>query len=700
MNTKHTFWSLLNTYDKIEVPIIQRDYAQGRETEEVTRLRDKFINNFLIESLISAQNIELDFVYGSILIDKEHGGSSSIFIPLDGQQRLTTLFLLHFFVALKEGTLHEIRKNLSSFTYETRPSAHDFCARLIERFEAKNIKNIKAEIQDTEWYSELWDNDPTVFGMLNMLDTFAKNEKLIQADHNLLERLINPKKEIISFYFIPLENFGLTENLYIRMNARGKLLTDFENFKSEFFKIINYNHDLLEIVKDKIEYQWVENLWQYRTKESYVVDSPFMYFLSFITEMLYFKNAEYRATNYESNFLDFKLLREIYSVEENLVFFIFAFDSVKILNKQSDKNILWKDNSTLQDVLAGVVKGRVDTNEFFILFSAINFFYSNKSDLHFDDFIRVVRNLTNNTNDNSRREWPRLLESIQKLITQKNVYNHLLNLNDKELTGFDLDQRKEEKFKAELFNLYPDSKKSLFAAEDNANFSGNITNLLLSSFDIKDPDLKNLNFENVKIESFKQDTFNDTFKAYLEISKADFSLIWGDTLPTGLYYQTQESRLIFHSDYYKRPEVIKIAKEFSKVRNKIGLDDYIVTVQKAFVKNLLQNQSVLAEIREVQKQLYLYYIIHLRINKKDYSTFFKNGYSFGWLLKETKYKSIFTKGIAGCQFFPNSNPIFQTYKEQFRYNLGLNQKNALDEEILGIGNKRDPFSLLTVWANS
>ena len=39
-------------------------------------------------------------------------------LPLDGQQRLTTLWLLHWFVALKAGKLEEARKGLANFTYE------------------------------------------------------------------------------------------------------------------------------------------------------------------------------------------------------------------------------------------------------------------------------------------------------------------------------------------------------------------------------------------------------------------------------------------------------------------------------------------------------------------------------------------------------------------------------------------------------
>ena len=90
MSNKYTFWGLCNTYDKIEVPIIQRDYAQGRNTDDVLKLRNKFVNDYLIKSILKGENIELDFVYGSILIEKKNEVEQKIFIPLDGQQRLTT----------------------------------------------------------------------------------------------------------------------------------------------------------------------------------------------------------------------------------------------------------------------------------------------------------------------------------------------------------------------------------------------------------------------------------------------------------------------------------------------------------------------------------------------------------------------------------------------------------------------------------
>jgi hypothetical protein len=58
------FWQLLNK-QKIEIPIIQRDYAQGRKDKK--EIRDNFLNA-LYNSLNDSKAIRLDFIYGSIEI--------------------------------------------------------------------------------------------------------------------------------------------------------------------------------------------------------------------------------------------------------------------------------------------------------------------------------------------------------------------------------------------------------------------------------------------------------------------------------------------------------------------------------------------------------------------------------------------------------------------------------------------------------
>src|SRR5262245_28874604 len=69
--------------------------------------------------------LDLDFIYGSL------EGSPQAFCPLDGQQRLTTLFLLHWYLACKDGRSEGFqtfirRGQQSRFTYKVRPSSKEF----------------------------------------------------------------------------------------------------------------------------------------------------------------------------------------------------------------------------------------------------------------------------------------------------------------------------------------------------------------------------------------------------------------------------------------------------------------------------------------------------------------------------------------------------------------------------------------------
>src|SRR5690554_7272651 len=54
-----------------------------------------------------------------------------------------------------------------------------------------------------------------------------------QNDVNLYERITNTSEPYITFQFLDLHSFGLSDELYIKMNARGKSLTIFENFKAK-----------------------------------------------------------------------------------------------------------------------------------------------------------------------------------------------------------------------------------------------------------------------------------------------------------------------------------------------------------------------------------------------------------------------------------------------------------------------------------
>ena len=213
---------------KIEIPIIQRDYAQGRNVPEVNRIRKKFLTS-LFNALTENKQLKLDFVYGDINEEK-------VLTPLDGQQRLTTLFLLHWYIARHEGIEESKVEFLKRFSYKTRYSARTFCQYLVEYTPDFNLATLSEDITDQSWMPIDWKNDPTISAMLNMLDGIHTMLKGTEGLWPLLEQ------GCITFYFLSIKDMGLTDELYIKMNSRGKPLTEFEHFKAEwegYMKSIN-----------------------------------------------------------------------------------------------------------------------------------------------------------------------------------------------------------------------------------------------------------------------------------------------------------------------------------------------------------------------------------------------------------------------------------------------------------------------------
>jgi uncharacterized protein with ParB-like and HNH nuclease domain len=219
---------LLESY-KVMIPQIQRDYAQGRESE--SELRKGFVSKIKQTIQENDPNLNLDFIYG---YSEKAGKDEEVFIPLDGQQRLTTLWLTHWFLAprIEDKIIDDAKAYLSKFTYETRVSSKRFCHNLIHQpLSILDDITLSQQITDSPWFMASWSNDPTVLAMLNMLD--AIQEEITErgkAWQNITE------KEKITFDFIDIKSdeFKLTDELYIKMNSRGKPLTPFENFKAQF----------------------------------------------------------------------------------------------------------------------------------------------------------------------------------------------------------------------------------------------------------------------------------------------------------------------------------------------------------------------------------------------------------------------------------------------------------------------------------
>jgi hypothetical protein len=69
------------------------------------------------------------------------------------------------------------------------------------------------------------------------------------------------KDKAITFYFLPIKDMGLTDELYIKMNSRGKPLTQFEHFKAELERELRkIDEPTAKRIIKKIDLDWTDML--------------------------------------------------------------------------------------------------------------------------------------------------------------------------------------------------------------------------------------------------------------------------------------------------------------------------------------------------------------------------------------------------------------------------------------------------------
>lgn len=535
-----TFFDFIKSQEKIEIPIIQRDYAQGREDK--TEIRDNFLNAIL-ESLENESELKLDFIYGSKV--------DEIYQPLDGQQRLTTLFLLHWYSAVKESKLLNVSDILLKFTYETRITSREFCLALIKNnteLQLNEEKTISTEIINSKWFFLSWKHDPTINSMLRTLDSI--HNKFFKID-NIWEKLT--VKNLISFYNIDLDDIGLTDDLYIKMNARGKLLTPFENFKASFEKFIidsNWEAELMptETFAFKIDTKWTDFFWANFNKNN-KIDVPLMRFLS--TLLMYrlaieknenriqvIQNLQDNQNNIRLNYITENSYKYIFSVfelysdnYEKLDFTI----NFPLFTHKPKSNFL--NEVVLEDNIYSNNINSASYSQKAFLFAQTEYLLRNSEfdKEKFLDWMRVIRNIIarGSIQKGGKRQdiirspeaFDRVINLISELSEGSNdIYNYLATTSF--VSAFSKDQIEEEKTKSNLITTNPEYKEKIFEMEDLVFFKGRISFALdcinydynKTNFDIASfVEIKNAIVENFGNDDNKLDISNDIRRALLTI---------------------------------------------------------------------------------------------------------------------------------------------------------------------------------------
>lgn len=266
------------------IPKIQRDYAEGRKSEAIERKRYSLLNDMLDVVYGIKEHLSFDFVYGYIMSGNKIVAGNDwqnlqaypnvTFKPLDGQQRLTTLFLLYWLFG-RDADLRD-QNGHSLLIYETRDTSEEFCHWLVKQDAGTIISKWKSEVKhikkhnksnESKWKTEKgtrgvvdpienrlrfplasvpslftymqsslssfkwdWHDDPNIHSMITVIEYAVKiiNERSLIYDDG-----INQNANLDNITFMLLDNLVCDgDQLFEKMNARGKALTSYEILKS------------------------------------------------------------------------------------------------------------------------------------------------------------------------------------------------------------------------------------------------------------------------------------------------------------------------------------------------------------------------------------------------------------------------------------------------------------------------------------
>ncbi|WP_314243871.1 DUF262 domain-containing protein [Empedobacter tilapiae] len=512
-NTFYTFWQLIDECT-IEIPTIQRDYTYGREgSREISK---KLIHSILKSLQDNDASLHLDFVYGKKLgidnfialernknsIDtlllslKNYAENLNIsvnfntqqkqnleaevvtFIPLDGQQRLTTLFLVHWYVSnvLKDNTS---KKVLQRFKYATRTSSKEFLQFLTNdtyHFDC-NSKTFRKNIENHEGFFTKWLKDPTVISMLSVLEETHKQflEKRLEA-REVWEKL--EKKEVITFDFFDLEDFELTDELYLKMNARGKKLTHFENFKAWLFKEFT-NQIQINGWKKKIDLEWNDLFWNQKPLGDSKIDIPYLQFFKnmFLGDFLMDESISEKDSNIdllrsETDFNPVSLFEKNIIFQNNIESYLTVLEYC--INLKIKINPLYNEAENVNNFLFSKNIG-LSWWHTTMYFAITRYIIKNKSNLtHINKWTRVISNLIYNTPIESPKLFSEAAISILELLDKvqdQNVYEVIEQLKTSEISFFNEKQKEEEIFKAKkIINEPQHDWEVLFIDLENHNY--------------------------------------------------------------------------------------------------------------------------------------------------------------------------------------------------------------------------------------
>lgn len=296
----YTLAELFSEERQIIIPDLQRDYCWGNDNNTKASGKGELVTDFvknLIEQFQYKDNesLNLGLLYG-YEIPTNH-------IQLcDGQQRVTTLFLLLGMINKHTSALQQ--HLISDFEYKhddkepylkyaIRESSLYFLSDLVCNFFINNTDAVEV-IKTTDWYFQDYDLDPSIQSMikaLGIIENLLKDENLDLMSFGdwLLYKL--------TFMYVDMETRKNGEETFVIINTTGEPLSATENLKP---LVINENNNIADV---DTKWEEIETwFWQHRAGNNDTADVGFNEFLRWLT-MLNTKENDLRTILKDGNFI-------------------------------------------------------------------------------------------------------------------------------------------------------------------------------------------------------------------------------------------------------------------------------------------------------------------------------------------------------------------------------------------------------------
>lgn len=730
-NNSSYFKKLINDYI-IYVPEFQRNYLQGDDSNESIKYkRDRLLKDIFDCIKSQSKSINLGFIYGRV----EESYKGNLFYPYDGQQRLTTLYFLYLLIYFKFKIYDEIDSIKKKLSYQTRISTNRFIESFLSwildskekdniynDFWNKNEKDLKGFIMNQDWFMMTeWNYDVSIINMLSIIVEISRRIKENLGDKTEIVNFIDKdENNPFQFDFIYVDDISKSNDLYIKINARGKALSPFENLKSDIDKYWK-DED-----KTKLDAEWTEYVWNQldendKNKEK-SFDNSFYNLLSNIFYLQYLVGLDQQDINdknlfeienkYKKGIVDKEWITQKLChvscpmISSFLDAMIGSFKSIKDEQIESVNRKIFGlgdyQNNNGQNKIE-----RADLFEVFVYYYSVSSLFR-KNDMEFTDkrnLLNEIETVTNRIIENQRpyldspTNLVKALKSVKvlidKSITFKGVYNFFLSIdNDTKESirkGLMKEQVEEEILKAKLIDKdsrYVDLFDKSYKELKNKGQLGFIFYLIKDNNDLSKIRVEDVPYESfektlnqiISIENFIIGEFTN-YELLLRaiLAKANGSFFWerrNNLLSFPLLNNDRDISLHTFLNCYSsnNPEDVKY---------KFNLLDGLREVLNLFDPNKNNIEEVLKRIiedykKEDSKPWYKFFVIYDGVFKQC-----RNGNIYFYsdkyvLLLDKKFRS-----GQWCEYY-----TFALYKalDEYRASKGLNITISLDSTS---GKKRE-----------